>query len=148
MGRFINADAYASTGQGILGNNMFAYCNNNPVMFTDPCGNFPRREKFEECLDIDDEYHEEKLSDFVDSLTPPKATEEVQKIGRVINKTLDGGAEGAIENLDATLFFGAFSVVINKTWIGRIIIFGEMCRGFIFGAVHGFWDAMQEEYGW
>ena len=30
-GRFINADSYVSTGQGILGNNMFAYCGNNPV---------------------------------------------------------------------------------------------------------------------
>ena len=39
MGRFINADALVSTGQGILGNNMFAYCNNNPVNFSDPSGN-------------------------------------------------------------------------------------------------------------
>ena len=31
LGRFVNADAFASTGQGILGNNMFAYCGNNPV---------------------------------------------------------------------------------------------------------------------
>ena len=31
IGRFINADALVSTGQGILGNNMFAYCRNNPV---------------------------------------------------------------------------------------------------------------------
>lgn len=38
MGRFINADGYASTGQGLLGNNMFAYCNNNPVMHSDPSG--------------------------------------------------------------------------------------------------------------
>ena len=30
-GRFINADEFVSTGQGILGNNMFAYCGNNPV---------------------------------------------------------------------------------------------------------------------
>ena len=29
-GRFINADALVSTGQGLLGNNMFAYCLNNP----------------------------------------------------------------------------------------------------------------------
>jgi len=29
--RFINADALVSTGQGLLGNNMFAYCRNNPV---------------------------------------------------------------------------------------------------------------------
>jgi len=41
MGRFINADALVSTGQGILGNNMFAYCNNNPVNLTDYCGNAP-----------------------------------------------------------------------------------------------------------
>ena len=37
--RFINSDpAYISTGQGINGNNMFAYCNNNPVMYSDPTG--------------------------------------------------------------------------------------------------------------
>ena len=39
-GRFINADGYTSTGQGILGNNMFAYCNNNPVVLSDPTGEF------------------------------------------------------------------------------------------------------------
>ena len=38
LGRFLNADAFASTGQGILGNNMFAYCLNNPVMFKDLFG--------------------------------------------------------------------------------------------------------------
>ena len=38
VGRFINADAFTSTGQGILGNNMFAYCANNPVCRCDPSG--------------------------------------------------------------------------------------------------------------
>ena len=38
VGRFINADGYVSTGQGILGHNMFAYCNNNPVNYADPSG--------------------------------------------------------------------------------------------------------------
>ncbi len=38
VGRFINADVYISTGQGILGNNMYAYCGNNPVMNVDPNG--------------------------------------------------------------------------------------------------------------
>ena len=38
LGRFINADAYVSTGQGILGNNMFAYCRNNSVSRTDASG--------------------------------------------------------------------------------------------------------------
>lgn len=35
VGRFINADAFASTGQGILGSNMFAYCGNRVVMCAD-----------------------------------------------------------------------------------------------------------------
>ena len=38
LGRFINADDYASTGQGYLGFNMFAYCNNSPVNSYDPSG--------------------------------------------------------------------------------------------------------------
>ena len=38
--RFINADVYASTGQGFVGTNMFAYCVNNPVFLTDEDGNF------------------------------------------------------------------------------------------------------------
>ena len=39
IGRFINADAFASTGQGFLGYNMFAYCGNNPINNQDPEGN-------------------------------------------------------------------------------------------------------------
>ncbi len=38
VGRFVNADSYVSTGTGTLGYNMFAYCNNNPVMYVDPSG--------------------------------------------------------------------------------------------------------------
>ena len=37
--RFINADSYQSTGQGFVGTNMFAYCNNSPVDLYDPSGN-------------------------------------------------------------------------------------------------------------
>ena len=39
VGRFLNADGFVSTGQGILGNNMFAYCGNSPVVNKDPEGN-------------------------------------------------------------------------------------------------------------
>ena len=38
--RFINADGYASTGQGFVGCNMFAYCGNNPIRFVDLNGCF------------------------------------------------------------------------------------------------------------
>ncbi len=38
LGRFLNADVYQDTQQGVVGANMFAYCNNNPVMMVDPFG--------------------------------------------------------------------------------------------------------------
>ena len=36
--RFVNTDMYVSTGQRIVGNNMFAYCNNAPVSSFDHTG--------------------------------------------------------------------------------------------------------------
>ena len=39
--RFINADSYTSTGQSYLGYNMFAYCANNPIAYTDLEGEAP-----------------------------------------------------------------------------------------------------------
>ena len=36
--RFLSPDVYVSTGQGVLGYNMFAYCNNNPVLYVDASG--------------------------------------------------------------------------------------------------------------
>ena len=38
IGRFINADSYASTGDGLIGVNMFAYCGNDPINYGDPSG--------------------------------------------------------------------------------------------------------------
>ena len=41
IGRFINADSYASTdATGLLSTNMFAYCENDPVNRSDPDGEF------------------------------------------------------------------------------------------------------------
>ena len=48
IGRFINADSYASTdATGLLSTNMFAYCENNPAMRIDPTG-----ELFWDILDV------------------------------------------------------------------------------------------------
>ncbi len=41
IGRFINADSLMSVGSNILGANVFAYCNNNPVMYSDGTGHLP-----------------------------------------------------------------------------------------------------------
>ena len=40
LGRFISADVYLSTGQGVLGHNAYAYCLNNPANCLDECGCF------------------------------------------------------------------------------------------------------------
>lgn len=42
IGRFINADVYASTGQGLIGHNLFAYCLNSPIASSDPDGTLTR----------------------------------------------------------------------------------------------------------
>ena len=38
VGRFLNSDTLVATGQGMLGNNMYAYCRNNPVKRKDASG--------------------------------------------------------------------------------------------------------------
>ena len=38
VGRFLSADVYLSTGQGVLGGNMWAYCLNNPILYSDTFG--------------------------------------------------------------------------------------------------------------
>ena len=37
-GRFLSADTYLSTGQGVMGHNAYAYCLGNPVNGSDPSG--------------------------------------------------------------------------------------------------------------
>lgn len=70
VGRFLNADAFTSTGQGFLGNNMFAYCNNQPITCVDYSGavckalNSSGRNVYEYIYDQDeDPYGSKKLHD-------------------------------------------------------------------------------------
>ncbi len=39
VGRFLNADAILGANGGVIGYNSFAYCNNNPLNFSDDSGN-------------------------------------------------------------------------------------------------------------
>ncbi len=36
--RFINCDGFTTTGQGLIGYNMFSYCGNNPIVYADSKG--------------------------------------------------------------------------------------------------------------
>ena len=65
IGRFINADIYAATGQGLIGNNMFAYCNNNPVIGCDPLGTcFHRLDFWNDCSNCGGETFGDKWNSF------------------------------------------------------------------------------------
>ncbi|MBE6533948.1 MAG: RHS repeat-associated core domain-containing protein, partial [Ruminococcaceae bacterium] len=68
--RFVNADGYVSTGQGIIGNNMFAYCNNNPVNMIDNVGTWPCwndiKAGFGKAIDFVDDNIFQPVVDFVD----------------------------------------------------------------------------------
>ena len=55
IGRFINADSFASTGQGFLGYNMFAYCGNNPINYVDMDGYLHLRNNEIKPVCIDDD---------------------------------------------------------------------------------------------
>ena len=62
--RFINSDSYASTGQGIIGYNMFAYCANNPVKYIDLDGRECKRSLWSTTFNtIEDIFGEEKKTD-------------------------------------------------------------------------------------
>ena len=68
MGRFINADEFTSTGQGLLGNNMFAYCLCNPTNGCDPCGTcFHRLDFWNDCKDCGGQTIEDKLIDYYEN---------------------------------------------------------------------------------
>ena len=42
VGRFLNADVFVSTGQGLRGTNLFIYCGNDPVNMSDETGYWPK----------------------------------------------------------------------------------------------------------
>lgn len=53
IARFLNADTFVSTGQGVLGNNMFAYCGNNPVSNADQTGYYYCKVSFDAFCPLD-----------------------------------------------------------------------------------------------
>ena len=96
IGRFINADAFVSTGQGFVGNNMFAYCLNNPINGSDPCGScFHRLDFWNDCDKCGGRAFEEKWDDFTSKIEhyQKQQTEIEEQILREQVEIIEDGAE-------------------------------------------------------
>ena len=107
MGRFINADAFASTGQGILGCNMFAYCRNNSVNRIDIPGYADT--SFEERCDDDTE------------VVPPSAAGAGGASGSTGNGGTSGvsGAAGAQSTGQGFSSFSSLKSFLGSAGIGK-----------------------------
>jgi len=67
--RFVNGDGYVSTGQGIIGINMFCYCNNNTINYLDINGNLSLKSIGKKIKNIKDGSRKavEKVTSSIDS---------------------------------------------------------------------------------
>ena len=119
-GRFLNADGYINANSDLIGYNMYAYCSNNPVMYTDPTG--------------------EVLSELAIaviagacisggiSLVVSIVAEIVERdfrwydVGQVVISTVIGAAEGALTVLipGASIFIGAIGAALDTGLTGAI----------------------------
>ena len=105
IGRFINADSLVTTGQGLLGNNMFAYCLNNPVMYRDPTGNVPLSQFAYACMYDGGGYapNMEYLMAFYGVDSPSEVPE------------MPEGAMIFVENITSISVFGGGAIVEGRT---------------------------------
>ena len=98
-GRFITADVYISTGQGILGNNMYAYCRNNPVMRYDVGGY------------LDEEIMDDDPTTPVDNLGP------VHTGHGSTQSSSGGGGWSGTSGYSATYSGSGYSLTTGSSWI-------------------------------
>ena len=87
-GRFINADGYISTGQGLAGFNMYSYCNNNPILYVDGTGNLP-------IVENDDTYYPEAFCEYLNAFGYKKLEQNVAAFNaETISEYMNGAGNG------------------------------------------------------
>lgn len=92
--RFLNADGFTQTGQGLLDKNMFAYCLNNPVNYRDPSGHwciyFPAEDNTPVTIVIDIDEPGLSISKDGDTYSvTPKSPVQVSSAGQDLIKEYD-----------------------------------------------------------
>ena len=117
IGRFLNADVYVSTGTGLNGFNLFAYCNNNPILFVDSNGNRPIVG-----TSIENETSEERFLSFA-------------TMNDIQVKTIQTDFSGAIYVMDANTLNNTNSAsakaLINNSGNGYFVVVDNRNNGYI-----------------
>jgi len=117
-GRFINADGYVSTGQGINATNMFAYCSSNPVNMIDDSGFRPKwiedsKDWIKKTFNIETTSNSISRSNSIGPLTSSNITSfgYTETMGRI------QGTRDAYPNLNDIVGIGAYSKlsIINNS---------------------------------
>ena len=115
VGRFINTDAYASTGQGLVGYNMFAYCRNNPVSRIDKAGT----------ADAEADDGRDELLELLEKYTS------IEEDGIIIDIKIEGDEwDKAIKRMGvkkAYMFMAEYVCGKYKDLYGKDFLFTESC---------------------
>lgn len=165
--RFINSDAYASTGQGFNGTNMFCYCLNNPVNNADYMGNkaitirgysvdsqkwaaatikYGTIGAMNELMSNPEDFAPEKsmLSKITDTLYYPLASVRIEG-GIGIGLKISGTIDGINFSIGYKYDFFHFIISPEEIWLGT---YEEKGYGFdIYGVGLGDYYITKQEYG-
>ena len=126
-GRFINADGYVSTGQGLTSYNMFAYCGNNPIMYVDHTGelSMPSVIKLTQAMvrlssnvikSAKSEVFRNKQIDFVENIHESTVTTLIDDFCNVVTPTK------SVLTKAPSVFGKAFDVAIDKIGFASIFV--------------------------
>lgn len=120
MGRFLNADALASTGQGVLGYNMFAYCANSVVTYSDSEGT--RHEHFAVSIRDVGLVASKTIQESIDNLTELKVLSSLEKNGAAFYKGVPviHGIVQEDSGFSAGLIFLGSSVKANEFGVSTL----------------------------
>ena len=109
--RFINADVYLSTGQGVLGHNCYAYCSDNPIIRIDISGKIDYIYKLDGTYTVED--NRNSFEKFFGIQTPDKYYIEVDGI-RYLANSKETVTLYAFDNIELDFLDTKFDELISE----------------------------------